>query len=159
MSAPPSEAALSVPGHGATCPGMDPDIQLHSPAPEDLTDRLHAGLVAAGQALRSSDMPSFLLTVTDEDALLAGCKGEIAFTSAHISELWVSDTLRGQGIGSALLARAEAHARDQGCTRIHIETRNPAARRLYERHGYHLFGELPDYDGPHSLCYLEKPLD
>ena len=49
-------------------------------------------------------MPDFLLSVT------AGCKGEIAFASAHVSELWVSESHRGQGVGGALFAEGFATA-------------------------------------------------
>jgi len=136
-----------------------PQIILHTPAPSDAADTLHRNLVAAGQTLDAENMPSFLMSVTDDAGTrVAGCKGEIAFQTAHISELWVSAALRGQGIGTALLARADDHARAQGCTRIQIETRNPKARALYEAHGYTTFGEVPHYEGANSLCYLIKAL-
>lgn len=67
--------------------------------------------------------------------------------------------LRGQGMGAALLKRAEDHARDQSCIRIHIETRSEGARRLYERVGYSVFGTLPKYEGTQAFYYLEKRLD
>ncbi|MEO0939344.1 MAG: N-acetyltransferase [Pseudomonadota bacterium] len=135
------------------------DITLHSPAPDALKTILHDNLTATGQSLPEEDLPDFLFVITDQNGTLtAGCKGEIAFQTAHIAELWVHESLRGQGIGTKLLARADAHARAQGCTRIQIETRNPAAKRLYEAQGYHVFGELKNYDGPNSLVYMVKAL-
>ena len=129
------------------------------PAPTRSARELHDRLVEADQTLRDSEMPSFLLSVTGEDGeLTAGCKGEIAFASAHVSELWVSEDHRGQGLGSALLDEAEQMARAKGCNRIHLETRNEGARRLYERVGYHVFGTLPDYFSTQAFYYLEKPL-
>ncbi|KNG94411.1 hypothetical protein ATO11_06745 [Pseudaestuariivita atlantica] len=120
---------------------------------------MHARLVEAGQALAEADMPTFLLTLRNEDGtLIGGCKGEIAFRSAHVSELWVDAAQRGRGIGQRLLNAAEAHARARSCTRIHIETRNPAARRLYEKAGYRVFGTLADYADGADYWYLEKPL-
>ncbi|MEO0456811.1 MAG: GNAT family N-acetyltransferase, partial [Cyanobacteria bacterium P01_A01_bin.114] len=102
---------------------------------------------------------NFMFAVTDKDgALIAGLKGEIAFQTAHVAELWVDEALRGQGVGAQLLAKADEHARAQGCTRIQIETRNPNARRLYAAQGYKLFGEIPNFDGPHSLVYMIKDL-
>ncbi|MGF1474478.1 MAG: GNAT family N-acetyltransferase [Geminicoccaceae bacterium] len=135
-------------------------IERYLPAPSDLTCELHTQLVKAGQALSDGEMKTFLLARKAEDggALEAGCKGEIAFRSAHISELWVADSLRGQGVGSELLAEAEALARAQGCTRIHLETRSEHAKRLYEKRGYTVFGELPNYDGDISFYYLVKTL-
>ncbi|CAD1797677.1 GNAT family N-acetyltransferase [Xanthomonas euroxanthea] len=44
---------------------------------------------------------------------------------------------RGQGIGSQLLAYAQAVAREAGCgLSLHVLHANPAAQRLYIRHGF-----------------------
>jgi len=134
-------------------------ILRHVPAPTRVVRELHDRLAEAGQTLRDDEMPSFLLHIAAENGeLTAGCKGEIAFASAHVSELWVAESHRGQGVGSALLAAAEQLARDEGCHRIHLETRNEGARRLYERTGYRVFGTLPEYAGTQSFYYLEKSL-
>ena len=91
-------------------------------------------------------------------ALIAGCKGEIAFKSACISELRVAEIHRGKGVGSSLLAEAEYLAQDKGRHRIYLETRNEGARRLYERTGYHVIGTFANYVGTQSFYYLEKSL-
>jgi len=134
-------------------------ITLHAPAPDTLKAALHDNLAAAGQTLPDAAMPDFVFAITDGDGTLtAGLKGEIAFQTANVAELWVHNALRGQGIGTQLLSKADDYARTQGCTRIQIETRNPAAQRLYAAHGYDVFGEIPKYDGPHSLVYMIKGL-
>ncbi|MCC4587818.1 GNAT family N-acetyltransferase [Xanthomonas melonis] len=44
---------------------------------------------------------------------------------------------RGQGIGSQLIGHAQAMARDAGCVlSLHVLHANPAAQRLYARHGF-----------------------
>ncbi|WP_017158958.1 GNAT family N-acetyltransferase [Xanthomonas phaseoli] len=44
---------------------------------------------------------------------------------------------RGKGIGSQLIAHAQACARDAGCAlSLRVLHANPAARRLYARHGF-----------------------
>lgn len=135
------------------------DITLHSPAPEALKSTLHDNLTTTGQSLPEAAMPDFLFAITDDNGtLMAGLKGEVAFQTAHVAELWVHEDLRGQGIATQLLEQADAHARTQGCTRIQIETRNPAAQRLYEAQGYTVFGALPNFDGPNSLVYMVKEL-
>jgi uncharacterized membrane protein/ribosomal protein S18 acetylase RimI-like enzyme len=57
---------------------------------------------------------------------------------AYVSDLVVRRRSRGAGLGRALLARAEAHARASGVGRLRIAVlaRNAAARRLYERLGF-----------------------
>ncbi|MEL7280574.1 MAG: N-acetyltransferase [Pseudomonadota bacterium] len=139
---------------------IDSPFRSEQPPTAARACELSSGLAEAGQALTQADLRPFLFYLTDDqDVMTAGCKGEIAFRSAHISELWVDPELRGQGIGRTLLAQAEAHARMQNCIRIHIETRNERARSLYEACGYHVFGKLERYENDTCYYYLEKPLE
>lgn len=57
---------------------------------------------------------------------------------ALLEDMVVSIAARGNGIGSALLDAAIAHAADAGCKRITLLTDpdNIAAQRLYARHGF-----------------------
>ena len=56
----------------------------------------------------------------------------------HVQALAVDADLRGQGIGSALLAAVEGRARASGIRRLSLDVvdTNPHARRLYERLGF-----------------------
>jgi ribosomal protein S18 acetylase RimI-like enzyme len=68
---------------------------------------------------------------------------------------------RGSGTGAILLAAVEQAARRRGSWRLRLEVRadNAAARRLYERAGYRLFGMHRAYyeDGADAQRY-EKSL-
>jgi GNAT superfamily N-acetyltransferase len=56
---------------------------------------------------------------------------------ALLDELYVVPALRGQGIGSALLALVEATVRQRGAELLEInDGEDTDARRFYERHGY-----------------------
>jgi len=57
---------------------------------------------------------------------------------AWVAELFVREAHRGQGLGEALMARAEAHARALGVYKIELSVvaHNQAAHRFYERLGY-----------------------
>ncbi len=140
-------------------PMTDMKIKKQAPATDEKIVELHARLAEAGQALRDGEFETFVFFVDDTDGnMTAGCKGEIAFRSAHVSELWVDERHRGKGLGSKLLGKVETHAVKQNCSRIHLETRSKSARALYERLGFHVFGKLADYDGNTPFYYLEKPL-
>ena len=138
---------------------MDDRIELSIPADPAAKKELHRNLVDAGQALAEDAMETFIFDMRDDDGRqIAACCGEIAFTSMHVSELWVDASLRGQGIGATLLKRAESLAAQQGCNRIHIETRNAGACRLYERLGFSIFGRIAEYADGEDLRFLEKPV-
>lgn len=57
---------------------------------------------------------------------------------ALLDELYVAPALRGRGLGSALLAAAEAVTRQGGgeVLEINVDGHDVDARRFYERHGY-----------------------
>lgn len=61
---------------------------------------------------------------------------------AWINDLVVTETLRGQGIGTALLDRAEELARARGCFRMSLETSawRVETHGFYERKGWTDFG-------------------
>ena len=64
----------------------------------------------------------------------------------YIQTVAVAPGARGQGLGSRLVAHAEARIfRDSPNVFLCVSTFNPAARRLYQRLGYALVGELTDY--------------
>jgi len=77
-------------------------------------------------------------------------KGEIDYVkrpdSAEIGSLAVHGLVQSQGIGSLLIDIAENRARARGCssTVVGVEEDNPRAQRLYQRLGYHVFGNEPD---------------
>lgn len=57
---------------------------------------------------------------------------------ALLDELYVAPEVRGRGLGSALLAAAEALTRQHGgeLLEINVDGGDTGARRFYERHGY-----------------------
>jgi ribosomal protein S18 acetylase RimI-like enzyme len=64
---------------------------------------------------------------------------------AVLDDFVVAPSARGAGIGSALMARALAFAREAGCRRIslHTDHDNHVAQALYRRHGFELSSMLP----------------
>jgi ribosomal protein S18 acetylase RimI-like enzyme len=74
----------------------------------------------------------------------------------NIHDLAVLPAQRGAGVGRALLAAAEEHARATGCCKLTLEVQedNTPARRLYERVGFRdvTYGD----SGP--TRFLGKPL-
>lgn len=69
--------------------------------------------------------------------------GHVHLAGGEVGDLWVAPKRRGQGVGTALLAAAEAHARAAGAERLELLTRvdDEPVIRLYERAGFRRAGE------------------
>ncbi len=88
-----------------------------------------------------------------------GLLGWTLWSWLHIDTLWISDSLRGRGLGQKLLFTAEKAARIRGCTLAEVDTFNFQARAFYEKCGYSVFGTLPGIGrGRFERYYLQKEL-
>ena len=57
---------------------------------------------------------------------------------AFLADLRIDDEFRGQGYGTAAMARLEAHLKENGypAFRLHVYAKNAAARALYDKLGF-----------------------
>ncbi len=57
---------------------------------------------------------------------------------AELESVYVRGDVRGRGVGASLIAHAERFARDRGCYRVQLTSRNERhdAHRFYERRGF-----------------------
>jgi len=97
--------------------------------------------------------------VTDEHGKKrAGLTGSTTGNWLRIDMLWVSDALRGQGVGTQLIRAAEEEARRRGCRYAQVDTASFQARPFYEKLGYSLRFSLNNYPRHHQRHYLSKAL-
>jgi ribosomal protein S18 acetylase RimI-like enzyme len=106
------------------------------PLPPAVRERLVPGLAAH---------PTACVWLAFEGAAAVGvCVGFIGYSTfrarplLNIHDLAVLPGQRGRGVGHALLAAAESHARAAGCCKLTLEVQedNLPARRLYARFGF-----------------------
>jgi GNAT superfamily N-acetyltransferase len=102
--------------------------------------------------------PTNFVLRSERGDVLGGLLGTIWGGWLHVGTLWVSEIVRGQGHGSALLEAAEAYARARHCTGIFVDTFSFQARPFYERHGFTCFATQADYPKGHARHFLEKRL-
>jgi len=123
-------------------------------------DEVRLGLNAFNSRFINIDeLKSIGVFVTDERGVkLAGLTGSTAGNWLRIDMLWVSDALRGQGVGTQLIKAAEAEARQRGCRYAQVDTTSFQARPFYEKLGYTLRFSLERYPRHHQRHYLSKAL-
>ena len=99
------------------------------------------------------------LYVEDEQGqLLAGLVAETFGNWLEIEYLFVKEDLRGQGIGSQLLQRAESEAKNRNCRYVFVNTYQFQAPSFYQKHGYQEVFILKDYPCTGQRHYYQKEL-
>jgi ribosomal protein S18 acetylase RimI-like enzyme len=97
---------------------------------------------------------------------LLGVEDHVARGECKISPLAISPEARGQGIGTALMGRVEAFARQRGYAFLSLEVvdTNVGAQRLYRRMGFEVISEMPlgglaHRAGFNGALYMRKWVD
>jgi ribosomal protein S18 acetylase RimI-like enzyme len=92
--------------------------------------------------------------IAEDDGRMAGFgivewSEETAGTVAYVQTLEVLPDVRAQGVGGELLRRMEGSASEAGASAIwlHVDAKNAAAIRVYEKCGYRLGGREEHYYG------------
>ena len=128
-----------------------------APAPEELrvvqdglrafTDA-HAGPVNA--------RPFAIFARRDTGKVLGGLTGELRWTWLFVGELWLPESLRRHGLGTALLTHAEDFAQDHNCSRAYLDTLEFRALPFYQRLGYSIYGVQDGFPPGSCRFYLQK---
>jgi GNAT superfamily N-acetyltransferase len=92
------------------------------------------------------------------DRVVGGLVGETYYQWLHVDVLWVHESFRREGYGDALLATAEQEAIKRGCRYVYLDTFSFQALEFYQKRGYVVFGELPNFPQTYSRFFLKKEL-
>jgi len=118
-------------------------------------------LIRAYNRSKREEAESELLNLYVEDEkgnLLAGLVAETFGNWLEIEYLFVKEELRGLGIGSKLLQRAENEAKNRNCRFAFVNTYQFQAPNFYLSHGYKEVFALQDYPYTGKRFYYQKDL-
>jgi GNAT superfamily N-acetyltransferase len=145
VAGPPDAATVAALLHS-----FNEEFDTASPGPEVLAERL-------GRLLAGGDIVALLVGEPAAGVALLSFRpnawddGPVAL----LDELYVQPGLRNRGLGTELLRRAFAVARERGAEtfEINVDEGDADARRFYERHGVVPTG--PDQEEP-ALYYFRR---
>ena len=101
----------------------------------------------------------FYFFLRDENSkVVGGTFGTLYKSTIFVDSLWVHDDLRGQGLGTELMEKAEHFARSKGCKHSTTDTFDFQAKPFYEKLGYKVIADMPDYYNGCRRWFLRKIL-
>jgi N-acetylglutamate synthase-like GNAT family acetyltransferase len=122
---------------------------------EYLEDRLYEFNKAATGITDGRSLGVFLRDAAQ--TIVAAAAGHTWSGTCELRQVWVAGPLRRQGIGRSLLAEAEAVRR--GCSQLLLTTHSFQAPQFYQKIGFTVVSEVPEYPCGHSQVVLRKPLE
>lgn len=124
-------------------------------------DAVVAGL-SAYNAARVGDRNAMPLAISlrdDDGTIVGGLVGEMKWQWLYVDLIWIDEAYRGQGHGEALVALAEAAAREHGKRGVYLSTMSIQAPDFYPKLGYVQYGVLEDYPvAGHRIHHFAKAL-
>ena len=106
----------------------------------------------------SKSEPLNIYVEDQQGNLIAGMVAETFGNWLEIEYLYVQENLRGQGLGSNILNRAEKEARERKCKYSFVNTYQFQAPDFYKKHGYEEVFALKEYPYTGERHYYTKAL-
>ncbi len=132
-------------------PAYDPPLQFAFAVVEPGEAELKELLSRLGAYNRTrADWNRRIVAVTLRDAdgtLVGGGWAQVLLGLAEIRGVWVRENLRGRDLGTEVMRRLEAAARERGATRAMLFTYSFQAGPFFERLGYAWLATLPRSQG------------
>lgn len=102
--------------------------------------------------------PLAVLLRDPDGAAVGGLVGRTTLGLFFIDLIFLPDEARGSGLGTQVMAMAEAEARRRGCTAATLFTITFQAPEFYRRRGYRELGRVECAPPGHTRVCMTKPL-
>lgn len=136
--------------------GTEPAISVTEVADERARTAIADGLAAYNEAKAGyRDYRPLAVLVSDPRSgeTLGGLYGRTSHGLLFVERFFLPETMRGGGLGSRVLALAEAEAKRRGCTCAALMTLTFQAPGFYLKQGYEVAARL-DCDPPGATRFL-----
>lgn len=134
-------------------------IYEKNPDNRDIQILTHGIIEYAKKQRNHKPMEPFAFFIRDENNhILAGCNGNIGYDWVYVDQLWVDETSRGKGYGTALMRSAEELGKQKGCVSAAVNTMDWEAPEFYKKLGYRVEFERHGLAKNSVFYYLRKEL-
>ncbi|GER91349.1 N-acetyltransferase [Dictyobacter vulcani] len=99
------------------------------------------------------------IVINADEHWIGGITAELYWNWLEINDFWLADELRGQGLGSSLLAQVEQLAKENDARKVLLTTFDFQGKTFYERHDYKVVGVVEDYPPGSNYYTMVKTLD
>ena len=124
--------------------------------PEDI-EVIESAVLNHGRAQAAAgNARDLFVFVRDGGPLIAGGCGRTEYGRLFVTSLWVTESMRGQGIGRCVLEALEGEAIARGCADSLLDTLLAENVEFYRCCGYSVVALVPRYVGPFTRTILVK---
>lgn len=106
---------------------------------------------------QNTQIVCFVLQGPDQE-IAGGVIAQIYWDWLYVDLMWMKEGLRRRGYGHRLLTQVEDEARRRGAKHAFLDTFSFQAPGFYEKHGYHIFGEINNFPNGHQRYFFTKEL-
>jgi ribosomal protein S18 acetylase RimI-like enzyme len=92
----------------------------------------------------------------ENDEIIAGIAGWTWAGICEITQLWVDEKVRKDGLGKMLLEAAEVETKSKGCHTIMVRSFSFQAPHFYERYGFETEHIITDFPKAYDYYILSK---
>ncbi len=130
-----------------------------NPKSEDIQVLNDGIMEQAKQKKGMKQLDFFAFLIRDEKGkVIGGCGGDIMYGGLHVGQLWVTESLHGQGYGTELMKKAEELAKKSKCNFIVVNTFDWEALDFYKKLGFYVEFERKGFDKNSVFYFLRKDL-
>lgn len=101
-------------------------------------------------------VPLAVLVRDEAGVVVGGLTGRTTAAWLYVELFWLPEALRGTGLGTRVMAMAEAEAVQRGCIGAHLDTYDYQAPGFYQKLGYEVFGSIEDHPPGHTRFWMRK---
>ena len=125
-------------------------------------DELAARLVSAVREYNTEFLgytdsrPLAAIARDDRGETVGGVSGRTIYGHFLVEVVWVAEAMRGQGLGTELMERAEREARARQCTGAQVDTLSFQGLDFYRRLGFEVIGKVEGFPLGHDRYFMLK---